>query len=139
METVLKSHTPCKYQVADAQCRRSGNPLHTVHVDAAVLFASIFHELDSLVEYGGDLLSNVVFQVVSFVYDSIIFEIFRRIVTSAVDNVRDACFFEGGLVLGDLVTAEVEESIDNLGADTSIDKVFILFTGGAFEVEILVV
>jgi hypothetical protein len=110
-----------------------------VHVDAAVLFASIFHELDSLVEYGGDLLSNVVFQVVSFVYDSIIFEIFRRIVTSAVDNVRDARFFEGGLVLGDLVTAEVQESIDNLGADTPIDKVFILFTGGAFEVEILVV
>jgi hypothetical protein len=78
-----------------------------VHEDAAVLLASILHELDGLVEHARNLLSNVIFQVVSFVDDPIIFEIVLGIVTSAVDDVRDACFFEGGLILGHLVTSQV--------------------------------
>jgi hypothetical protein len=139
VETVLESHAPRKYQVADAQCRRSRDPLHTVHEDAAVLLASIFHEFDGLVEHGRNLLSNVIFQVVSFVDHSIIFEIVLRIVTSAVDHMRDAIFFEEGLILSHLITSQIQESIDNLRAHTPINQVFILFSRGAFEVEILVV
>ena len=64
METVLESHAPREYQVTDAESRRSGDPLDTVHEDASVLLTGIFHELDGLVEDAGDVLSDVIFQVV---------------------------------------------------------------------------
>jgi len=50
-----------------------------------------------------------------------------------------AMLFKGSLILGDLVTSEVQESIDDLGADTPVNQVFILFPRRPFEIKVLVV
>ena len=69
----------------------------------------------------------MVLQMVSFVDDPFIFEVVFRVVASAVDNVSNASLFEGLLVLGHFVTAQVKESLHYFTTNASPYQVFIFF------------
>ena len=73
-------------QVAEDQSRRSGNSLHTMDVDFTFEIFDFLDKLDGVIEYAFYILADMVLQMISLVFDSLLFVIIRTIVSRAVDH-----------------------------------------------------
>jgi hypothetical protein len=113
--------------------------LHTVHIDAPVLFAAVLHELNSIVKDARDVFLIMIFQVVSLIYNTLIFEIVFTVIARAVDYVSDSSLFKSRFVLCNFVAAQEQKSIQYLATDAPPDQIFILFSGGPFEIKVLII
>ena len=132
-DTLRKDH------ICDDHRGRARDALHTVHVKFASLAAAIGHELDRVVEAACNILARVVLQVIALVNHSLVFMVVFTVVGGAVNHVRDTDVLEDFRVFGDKIAAEVQEVIDDLGADSLVKLVFVLFARGSPIIEILIV
>lgn len=110
-----------------------------MHIDAPVLFAAVLHELNSIVKDARDVLFIMIFQVVSLIYNTLIFEVFFTVIARAVDYVSDSSLFKSRFVLCDFVAAQVQKSIQYLATDAPPDQIFVLFSGGPLEIKVLII
>lgn len=114
-------------QVRDADGGRTRDALHAVHVKFTALVAAVCHELDGVVEAAGDILVNVVLQVVALVHNALVLVVVLAVVSCAVDNVRDSDVLEHLRVPSDKITAQVQVVVNDLGADALVELVLVLF------------
>lgn len=110
-----------------------------MNVDLAALASRICNEINSVVENAGDVLTNVVFQVVRLVLDPFLLKVVFREIGGTIHNVSDADLLEHGLILCDEVGPEPHKAIDDFGANPLVELIFIFFTGGALKIEIFVI
>ena len=90
------------------------------------------------VEHAGDVLPDVVLQMETQVFDSLVSMVILGVVGGAVHNVSDTDFAELRPVRCDQVRAQIQETVDDLRANTFVKFVLVFFTGRALEIEIFV-
>ena len=119
--------------------RRAGNTLHAVHIALSALASHIAEELDCVVEDTGNILFVMISQVIGLVHDALVLVIILTVVSSAVDHMRDAEVLKDFSVFSDQVTSKVEVVIDDLGADSLVELIFVLFARRATVVEVFII
>ena len=85
-----------------------------MHIKFATLRSALRHVLDRIVEAAGDILCNVIFQVVAFVNHTLILMIVVTVISCAIDHMRDSNVLKHFCIFRDEVTAKVQEVIDDL-------------------------
>jgi hypothetical protein len=81
----------------------------------------------------------MVLQVVTLVDDSLVLVVIVTVVSCAVDHVSNALVGENFSIFGHQVTSEVEEVVDDLGANALVVFVFVFFARGATIVKVFVI
>jgi hypothetical protein len=110
-----------------------------VNVDFTTCRSCITNELDGVVEDTSDVFLDMVLQVVTLVDDSLVLVVIVTVVSCAVDHVSNALVGENFSIFGHQVTSEVEEVVDDLGANALVVFVFVFFARGATIVKVFVI
>lgn len=85
-----------------------------MNVYFSVLTSCLSNEINSIVKNTRNVLTNVVFQVIGLVLNTLRLQVVFRVVSRAIDNMRYVQLLEHLLVSCDDITAQVHKSVDHL-------------------------
>jgi len=111
-----ESHFGREDEVRDYNRGGSGNSLHAVDQYFASFCLRAFYEFNRVVKDARDVLENVVFQVVIFIFNALLLHIVGTPVRRTVDNVRYSNIPELFFIARNQVSAQIKEVIQDFRA-----------------------
>lgn len=76
-------------------------------IDFATLFPSLHHECDGIVEDTLDVFTDMILQVVAFIYHSLIFVVVFTVISRTVNNMSDSNVLECLTIFCNQITSQV--------------------------------
>lgn len=135
-QRILHRYLLREYHVANNHSTRPRNTLDAVDEDAAAVGLRLADEVDHFVEAALDVLAHVVLEVQGEVFDAAVDVVVGGIISSTINNMRDAILLEFIEVFGHLVAAEVQEVVQDARADAVEQGILILLPRSATLVKV---
>ena len=99
-----------------------------MNIAFATRAAHLLQELEGVIENTGDVFLAVIFQVIALVNDAFLLMVITTVVCRAVDNMSDSQVIEYVSIFGNKISAQVEEIVDDLGANALVELILVLLS-----------